>query len=124
VLVAGSVRAALALTAVVLARSRDRSARVCALDVAACSGLVLLMAVPVLLGALGHGESPASGEAGLHARVHAVVSGEADHQVLLALVAAARVTTWTMARRRHSLATAPRAAAWVMMAATGLMAAG
>ena len=104
--------------AVVHRRARDRSGRMCALDVAACSGLVLLMAASHLLMASGHGADPATGHHGLHHEVHALIPGTADHALGLLLPAAALIGAWVIARRD---VTPPRrgrtgsVAPWAMM---------
>ena len=125
--IAVTVMAAVALTltatALVLAE-RSEESRACALDLAACAGLVVLMAVPALLAASGHSAMPAAGEDGLHARVHAMVPGSADHAVGLFLTAAALVAVWAVARRRHPdprSGSTSSAAAWLMMLAMAAM---
>lgn len=115
---------ALATTAVVLSRARDREGRACSLDVAVCSGLVMLMAVPLLLTASGHGASPAPGEHGLHAEMHSAIPGHGDHQLILAVVALLLVGAWAVSRRRlppgASTLTA-RVAPWAMAVGMGAM---
>jgi hypothetical protein len=99
-------------------RGRDRDSRACALDVATCSGLVLLMAASHLLMASGHGADPATGDHGLHHEVHALVPGTADHALGLVVPAAALLAAWVIARRAAVPSRRGRtgtAAPWAMM---------
>ena len=84
---------------VVHRRGGDGASRACALDVATCSGLVLLMAASHLLMASGHGVDPATADHGLHHEVHALIPGTADHALGLLLPAAALIAAWVIARR-------------------------
>ena len=114
---------ALAATAVALSCARSREDRAGSLDVAACSGLVMLMVIPLLLAASGHG-APAPGEHGVHAGVHAAIPGHEDHQVILAVLTLLLVGAWAASRRRlppdGSTLTA-RVAPWAMAVGMGAM---
>jgi len=113
----------LALTAaLVVVRSRDQAAHRCAVDLAACSGLVLLMAAPLLMA--GHAEAPAPDSHGVHAGVHSMIPGRADHTVLLVALSASLVVAWASARAlwaRGSLAQRVDVTGWLMMATMGVM---
>ncbi|RYP87727.1 hypothetical protein EKO23_04870 [Nocardioides guangzhouensis] len=114
---------ALAATAVVLSRTRDSEGRACSLDVAVCSGLVMLMALPLLLAASGHG-APEPGEHGLHAGMHAAIPGHEDHQLVLGAVTLLLVGAWAVSRRRlpsDASAPAARIASWAMAVGMGAM---
>jgi hypothetical protein len=113
-----------ATTVVLLRRPHDREAGASAVDVAACGGLTMLMAVPLLLTTAGHAAAPGQHDHGMHAELHAAIPGSVDHQLLLALAAVGLVTTWALARRRlFPTATAHSSrAAWLMVAGMGLMA--
>jgi hypothetical protein len=119
VVVAFACALALAGTAVVVhRRGGERATRACALDVAACSGLVLLMAASHLLMASGHGADPATGDHGLHHEVHALIPGTADHALGLLLPAAALIAAWVIARGGVTPSRRGRAgsvAPWAMM---------
>ncbi|MET1059725.1 MAG: hypothetical protein ABWX84_09015 [Nocardioides sp.] len=107
-----------ATAAVVRRRAGERASRACAVDVAACSGLVLLMAASHLLMAGGHGADPATSDHGLHHDVHALIPGTADHALGLLVPAGVLITAWVLARR-DATATRPgrgvTAATWAMM---------
>lgn len=76
--VAFATAVALAGTAIVVyQRGRNRDTHACALDVATCSGLILLMAASQLTST--HGSHLAPSEHGLYHDVHAMVPGNADH---------------------------------------------
>lgn len=104
--------------AVVQRRGRERATRTCALDVAACSGLVLLMGASHLLMASGHRADPPTSDHGMHHAAHALMPGTADHALGLLVLAVALIAAWSIARRG---ATTPRrrradsAAPWAMM---------
>ncbi len=115
--------AVLSVTAVLLLGRSGEEAQHCALDTAVSGGLVMLMGLPLVLAATGHGV-PAPGEHGMHAHVHALIPGQADHQVLLALLALGLVAGWVLGTRR--LPTARRDlpvgfARWAMVLAMGAM---
>jgi hypothetical protein len=116
--------AALVVTAVVLLLRgrRDREAQACAVDLAVCGGLTMLMGVPLLLAAAGHAAAPAPHEHGLHAELHAAIPGGADHQVLLVALALALVAGWAWIRghqppERQARRRGSSAAPWTMMLA-------
>ena len=114
----------LAATAVALSRARDREGRACSLDVAVCSGLLMLMAVPLLLNASGHGAAPAPGEHGVHAEVHAAIPGHDDHRLVLAVVTVLLVGAWVVSRRRlpdNGSTLTARVAPWAMAVGMGAM---
>ena len=99
-------------------KGREQATRACALDVATCSGLVLLMAASHLLMASGHGADPATAGHDFHHEVHALVPGTADHALGLLLPAAALIAAWVIARRATSPSRRRRAdtaAPWAMM---------
>lgn len=113
----------LTVTAVRLVRRPGHEVRHCALDTAVSGGLVMLMGVPPVLATTGHGV-PAAGEHGVHARVHAVVPGQVDHQLLLGVLALALVVAWTAGHRRLPGRAGSRPvgiARWAMMLAMGAM---
>ena len=104
--------------AVVHRRGRERATRASAVDVAACSGLVLLMAASHLLMASGHGADPVTSDHGLHHDVHAMIPGTADHALGLLVPAGVLIAAWALARRDATLTRPGRgvtAAMWAMM---------
>jgi len=121
--VAVGCAAVLAVTAVALSRTSHREGRTCSLDVAVCSGLVMLMALPLLLTASGHG-APPPGEHGLHAEMHTAIPGHEDHQLILAVVALLLVGAWAVSRRRmpsEASTLTARLAPWAMAVGMGAM---
>ncbi|NUS50075.1 MAG: hypothetical protein HOQ22_03410, partial [Nocardioidaceae bacterium] len=99
-------------TAAVLSRARGREDRACALDVAVCGALVLLMTVPLVLGA-----APGAGQHAGHAH--------GDHRLVLAAQVVVLLGAWAVSRRRlvpgPSLTRVARAAPWAMALGMGAM---